>query len=121
MKAKKPYPRSSRLGLMLQKEVSTALLTASNPLLNRIVISRVNLSESLATAKVWYEIMGLSSHPDEEKEIIKTQTADALDGAKGFIRSHVAKSVPTKKTPALQFQFDESLLEHFSVNDIKYS
>ena len=93
--------RSSRVGEAVRNELSVLLLQrVRDPKLSGISISRVVVTDDLKYAKIYYTVEGGRK---AEKTALK-----ALDRAKGFMRSHIAKTLNLRYTPALQFYFDET-------------
>jgi ribosome-binding factor A len=88
--------RGVRLENVLREEVEAILrCEARDPALTSIVITRVELSGGGARARVWWQ-----SHEE------KTYVSEALERARGFIRSRVAEALGTKRTPELVFRWD---------------
>lgn len=65
-----------------------------------ITITKVGVSEDLATAVVWVSVL-----PAEEESL----TLHGLRAAGGFIRRRLGDLVPMRKLPALEFQIDSSI------------
>jgi len=88
--------RGVRLENVLREEIEAILrCEARDPRLSAIDVTRVELSAGGARARVWVKTA------QEE-----TQVLDALDRARGFIRSRVADALGTKRTPELVFRWD---------------
>jgi len=58
------------------------------------------VTDDLKNAKIYYRVMG------DEKAV--HLAGKGLERAKGFMRSHLAKSLNLRYTPALQFFYDET-------------
>jgi ribosome-binding factor A len=88
--------RDVRLQSVLREEIEAILrCEARDPRLSTIDVTRVELSAGGARARVWWKA-------DEDKE----EVSDALERARGFIRSRVAEALGTKRTPELVFRWD---------------
>jgi ribosome-binding factor A len=72
----------------------------SDPRIGFVTILRVEPTEDLTEAKVYYSVFGDDS--------IKTRTSAAIEQASGFIQKTVGKSLETRSTPKLRFILDES-------------
>lgn len=98
---KKVQKRSVRVADVISHELSILLLSKlRDPKVSDVSISRVELSDDLKYAKVFFTVFG-----------DKKARRDAMTGlnrAKGFIRSHLAKTLNIRYTPALQFHYDET-------------
>ena len=66
-------------------------------------VVRVETTQDLKFAKAFISIMG----NDEEKK----KTMDAIENAKGHIRTTIARAIDLRQTPEFTFVLDESL-EH---------
>src|SRR5438132_7444453 len=91
--------RGVRLQNVLREEIEAILrCEARDPRLSTIDVTRVELSPGGARARVWWKT-------DEDKE----EAIDALECARGFIRSHVAEALGTRRTPELVFRWDPAV------------
>lgn len=72
-----------------------------DPRIGFVTITRVEMSDDLRYAKVFFSVLG----KDEEKK----KTVEALDSAIGFIRTLVAERVQLRFAPELTFKLDESI------------
>lgn len=93
--------RTERIEKIIERELSSILLFSSNnQLFKYVTITKVALTDDLSIATVWYTVRGT------EEEV--KATANAINEAKGYLRSEIAKKLDTKKTPELRFKNDES-------------
>lgn len=96
-----PYKRSQRLSILLREEIADIIMRkVKDPRLGFITVTDVGLSEDLKIAKVYVSILN-----QEEKDL----TIEILNGARGSIRSEVAKRIRTKFIPVIEFRIDESV------------
>ena len=92
--------RSERVADVICKELAILLLTkARNPKLAGVSISRVEVSDDLQSAKIFFTVPG-------DRKAAGTAAAN-LEKAKGFMRTHLAKTLNMRYTPTLQFRYDE--------------
>lgn len=83
-----------------RQEISTILLLeVSDPRLQFVTITGCKVSFDRAYADVYY-----TTTPDKYDEV-----AAALEKAKGYIRSSMAKKLDWKKSPLLRFHLDETI------------
>ncbi len=61
-------------------------------------ISRVEVPDDLSLARIFFTVHG------GKKEV--REAGVGLERAKGFMRSHIAKTLNLRFTPALQFRYD---------------
>lgn len=94
--------RADRVAEVIRNELSMLLLQrVRDPGLQDISISRVELSDDLRHAKVYYSSLQGSSSVGSIKK--------SLGKAKGFMRSHLAKKLNMRFTPDLHFWYDETV------------
>ncbi len=93
--------RSSRVADAIRMELAVLLLkTIRDPKLSEMNISRVEVTDDLKIARIFFTLFsGKKRAPAVEKSLIK---------AKGFMRSHIAKTLNLRYTPDLQFRYDET-------------
>lgn len=93
--------RSVRVADVIRNELSILLIQKiRDPNLETVALSRVVVTDDLKYAKVYYTVRG-----DEKTSRL---AAKGLERAKGFIRTHLARSLNLRYTPALQFFYDET-------------
>ena len=68
-----------------------------------VTITKVNLTNDLSIATVLYTVFG------NENQV--NSSIDALNDAKGFIKTILSKKLEVRKIPELKFKYDESF-EH---------
>ncbi len=87
----KPYKRSQRVSHEILKILQeTILLDVKDPRVSRLTILRVDVTDDLRYAKVYYH----SENEEAEK---------GLESAKGFLRSIIARELNIRFTPELSF------------------
>ena len=83
------------LSILLQREVRDSRL-------NGVCISKVQMSPDLKRAKVYYSLLEDSTLAAARK---------GMESARGFFRSHIAKTMNLRYTPDLVFYFDNQQKE----------
>ena len=105
-----PYKRSQRLNILLREEIADIIMRrVKAPRLGFVTITDVSLSEDLKIARVYVSVL----NSDERAIVI-----EILNGAKGLIRSEVAKRVRSKFIPTLEFWIDESIEQGFKIDKL---
>lgn len=96
------YPRKLRIEELLQRELSTMILReVKDPRVQRVTITRVDVSPDLSHAKVLITVLGAGEpQPD---------VVEALSHAAGFLRHSLGKRLRLRSVPELRFSYDESL------------
>jgi ribosome-binding factor A len=92
--------RSARVADVIQKELAMLILTkVRDPQLAGVSISRVEVGDDLQNAKIFFTILG-------DRKAVRAAT-EGLERAKGFMRTHLARTMNMRYTPTLQFRHDE--------------
>ena len=105
-----PYKRAQRLNILLREEIAEIIMRrVKDPRLGFLTVTDVSLSEDLKIARVY-----ISTLNSEERDV----AIEILNGAKGIIRSEVAKRVRIKFIPTLEFRIDESIDQGFRIDKI---
>ncbi len=95
-----PRRRPARVADAIRIEISTLLLyQVKDPALLGVAIVRVEMSNDIKRAKIFY-----ACDPDVEKKVHR-----GLIRARGFMRSHLAKVLQMKYVPELVFHSDPGL------------
>lgn len=97
----KEYGRAERVADQIQRALAEIIAReVSDPRLERVTVSSVDLSRDLRNAKAY---VTLPEGADREGAL------RALDRASGFIRKRLAEHVRLKFLPKLHFTYDETL------------
>jgi len=96
---KNKQKRSTRVADAIRNEISILLLQkVRDQKISHASISRVEVTDDLKYAKIYYTVFG------GKKDISDADLG--FQRAKGFIRSHIAKTLNLRYTPELQFRYD---------------
>lgn len=96
------YNRIQRISDLIQKEIAILLRTeAHDPRFLNVTITGAKVTADLSLVKIYFTLL-------ETDEL--TQTLPALKKAAGFLRSSLAKRAFLRKTPEIQFVYDESVV-----------
>ncbi|RSL32814.1 30S ribosome-binding factor RbfA [Salibacterium salarium] len=94
--------RADRVGEQIKKELADLLAREiKDPRVQFVTVTGVDVTGDLQQAKVFVTVLG-----DEED---REKTLQALQKARGFIRSEIGNRVHLRKTPEISFAFDESI------------
>lgn len=94
--------RQKRLAELLKVELGTLLLRkARDPRLAGVTVTVVEISPDLEHARVYI------SQGDHQAE--KSDTLEALNHARGFLRHEIADRLDLRHVPTLSFRVDESI------------
>ncbi len=96
---KKEQKRSHRVAEAIRNELAMlAISKVQDPRLHNVSISRVEVNDDLSLAQVFFTVLG---EIGEAKEAEK-----GLQRAKGFMRSHIARTLNLRFTPDIHFRYD---------------
>jgi ribosome-binding factor A len=96
---KRERKRSTRVADAIQRELSLFFLQkVRDQKLSDVSITRVEVTDDLNNARIFYSVSGGAEE--------RGQASGALKHATGFVRSHLAKVLNLRYTPALKFVFD---------------
>ncbi len=94
--------RMDRINQQMKRELGTILQQdLSDPRLQFVSITAVNVSRDLRSAKVYFSVLG---EPHQESII-----HEILDKAGGFIRKLISQRLNLRNTPAFSFYYDKSI------------
>jgi ribosome-binding factor A len=94
--------RSNRVGEQMKKELGDIIsLKLKDPRIGFVTVTDVEVTGDLQQATVYISVLG-----DETQ---RENTLKGLAKAKGFIRSEIGSRIRLRKTPDLNFEFDESI------------
>ena len=94
--------RLQRLSEVVKQRASQAILyELKDPRMGFVTVTRVKLATDLTQCTVFWSVMGTAGE--------KSKTAHALESARGFIQSAIAKAMGTRKTPRIYFKYDPAI------------
>ena len=96
-------PRSkARIEARIQERVAYCVeFELADPRSTFVTITRVEVTDDLSTARVFYSVYGTSGE--------KSRTAHMLEDASGFIRKRVGRVLKTRRIPELRWIYDDSI------------
>jgi ribosome-binding factor A len=95
------FLRSRRVEEQIQRILSDVLRQgARDPRLRKVIITAVKASRDLSVARVYATSL--------EPQHTAADVIDALERARGFLRSAVAAELTVRHAPELRFEYDDS-------------
>jgi ribosome-binding factor A len=93
--------RATRVADVIRNELAVLMINkVRDPKLAEVNISRVEVTDDLKIARIFFTLLsGNKRAKAVEKSLLK---------ARGFMRSHLAKTLNLKYTPELQFRYDDT-------------
>ena len=96
--------RTERIGEQIRAEVARILREEiTDPRVGLLTLTRVDVAPDLSNANVFWSAVEQSGGPSLE------DTERGLASAAGFLRSRLARVLPTRRVPELRFHYDPSL------------
>jgi ribosome-binding factor A len=77
-----------------------------DPRVGFVTVTDVKTSPDLRHSRVYVSVLGATGGPSEEQERI--DTLDGLRSAHGFLQARLAAELRLKRTPALEFFYDDT-------------
>jgi ribosome-binding factor A len=101
--------RSSKVASRIQEEIASALRGLDDPRVAGVVVSRVEVTDDLQSARVYVRHRGLAAGPAADDQASSTRKAllRGLEAASGRLRRTVARAVALRYAPSLRFFYDE--------------
>lgn len=94
--------RVNRVAEQMKKELGDIILQkVKDPRIGFVTVTDVEVTGDLQNATIFISVLG----SDKEKE----DTLLGLNKARGFIRTEVGSRIRLRKTPEIEFQFDDSI------------
>ena len=94
--------RPERVADLIRAEVTTMIARElHDPGVGFVTVTRVQVSNDLQHARVFYTVLGDAT--------ARKNTAKALERAAGFMRRQIGQRLRLRRTPEIEFQFDESV------------
>mgnify|MGYP003305641001 CR=1 FL=1 len=100
--------RNQRIRTVIDKNLRDIItLEVKNPKIGFVCISEIIVSADYSHAKVFLNFLGSKNPKESMKELNK---------ARGFIRSSLAKKIDIRRTPDVEFYFDDSYQKGESID-----
>jgi ribosome-binding factor A len=97
-----PGARMRRVNEAVREVLSSHLATGlKDPRIGFVTVTGVDTSPDLRAARVYVSVLG-----DEDE---RRAALDGLESSRGFLQAQIAHELRMKRTPALSFQYDETV------------
>ena len=108
-------PRAARIAALIQRVIASSMeAQLHDKRLANVTITEVRVTNDLQLAKVYWTQLGHAGKEQGERK----RAQEALNQAKGRLRSLVGTKAGLRLTPQLQFIFDEVPGEAHEIEDI---
>lgn len=81
-----------------------------DPRIGFVTVTAVHTTTDLRQARVFVSVLG--------DESVRASTLEGLDSAHGLLQLSIARKLNMKRTPMLQFVFDESIDRGMRINEL---
>lgn len=103
--------RVEKMAEEIRREISGIIAEAmKDPRLSLVSVSRVEVTNDLGHARILISVLG-----DEQKQ---EEAIQALDKAKGFVRTELSNRVRMRHAPEISFRLDKSIEHGIKINAI---
>ena len=116
MTSAKRYPRTARLNEVMLEVLADELERMSDPRLELVTLTGVDVSRDLAHAKVYYST--LTATAVDERDSIPDDVATALHSAGSHLRGVVGRQMRIRQVPRLEFAVDPGIVSGHRIEDI---
>ena len=94
--------RAERIAFQMQREISDIIQNqVKDPRVGFVTVTGVEVTNDLQHAKVFVSVLG--------SEAERANSLQALERAKGFIRTEIGRRIRLRLTPEIHFKLDESM------------
>ena len=105
--------RVERVAEQIREEISQILATeVADPGVGLVTVTRVKVTADLSLARIYWTIMGDAAQ--------RKETAKALTRATPFVRRLLSQRLTLRRSPEVQFLFDQSVAAQDRVEQILY-
>ncbi|HEX5097573.1 MAG TPA: 30S ribosome-binding factor RbfA [Acidimicrobiia bacterium] len=113
---RRQYPRTARLNESLLHVLADELERMSDPRLELVTLTGVDVSRDLAHARVYYSTLALET--TEHTDDLADNVAAGLAAATPHFRSAVGRQLRIRQVPALDFRVDPGIVAGQRVEEI---
>ncbi len=116
MTSAKRYPRTARVNEVMLEVLADELERMSDPRLELVTLTGVDVSRDLAHAKVYYST--LTATAVDSRDTIPSDVASALTSAGSHLRGVVGRQMRIRQVPRLEFMLDPGIVSGQRIEDI---
>ena len=116
MNTPRRYPRTARVSEVMLEVLADELERLSDPRLELVTLTGVDVSRDLAHARVYYSTMTATAIDDRASR--PDQVATALQAAGSHLRGVVGRQMRIRQVPRLEFALDPGIVSGQRIEDI---
>ena len=119
MTSAKRYPRTARLNEAMLEVLADELERMSDPRLDLVTLTGVEVSRDLSHATVYYSTLGISTTASSEAaDALADDAADALSSAAPHLRGTIGRGMRIRQIPRLAFRTDPGIVSGQRIDEI---
>ncbi len=116
MSSQRRYPRTARVNEVMLEVLADELERMSDPRLELVTLTGVNVSRDLGYAKVYYSTLGATTAGASES--FADEAGDALRAAAPHLRRLVGREMRIRQVPQLTFEVDAGIVAGQRIEEI---
>jgi ribosome-binding factor A len=116
MSSPRRYPRTARVNEVMLEVLADELERMSDPRLELVTLTGVDVSRDLAHAKVYYSTMTATAVDDRDG--VSENAAAGLRAAGSHLRGVVGRQMRIRQVPRLEFVVDSGIVSGQRIEDI---
>ena len=116
MTSARKYPRTARVNEVMLEVLADELERMSDPRLELVTLTGVDVSRDLAHAKVYYST--LTAVAAGARDSVPEDAANALQAAGSHLRGVVGRQMRIRQVPRLEFSVDPGITSGQRIEDI---
>jgi ribosome-binding factor A len=116
MTSARKYPRTARVNEVMLEVLADELERMSDPRLELVTFTGVDVSRDLAHAKVYYST--LTATAADDRASVPDDVAKALRSAGSHLRGTVGRQMRIRQVPKLDFVVDPGIVSGQRIEDI---
>jgi ribosome-binding factor A len=98
--------RMRRVDEAIRQVIGDVVGDLKDPRVGFVTVTDVRTSADLRHARVYVSVLGSDGRPSEAEE--RESSLEGLRSAHGFLQGRLAAELRLKRTPALEFHYDET-------------
>jgi ribosome-binding factor A len=117
----KDLKRAPRVAERMREEIASVVGTElGDPRVRGVIISRVELTDDLAFARVFFRLLEGGILTDAVAKARRKDAQEGLDRAAGLLRREVVDRLAMRHAPELRFAYDEGVDASQRVEELLY-
>jgi ribosome-binding factor A len=112
------YPRTARVNEVRLEVLADELERMSDPRLELVTLTGVEVSRDLSHAKVFFSTLAASAVGDDDRDAVADEAAAGLRAAGSHLRGVVGRQMRIRQVPKLEFRADPGIVAGQRIEEI---